>query len=163
MAAVLIAFDLRRGQILVGDVEQLGKLLSPGAPAGSGSSLEIQQSLPGQPGDASTSGPDPNGHRTSVREFARRFVHRRVYERIAILKYYGHWSEGRATVTTRELSDWFGLCGFKTPTRMDKALDNVMRQRHIVERRGVGQWALTAAGESVALDLLESTKAAPDE
>jgi hypothetical protein len=101
----------------------------------------------------------PDGNRTSVRDFARRFVNRKLYERIAILFYYAHRTENRSTLTSRDVSDWFGLCGFKVPARMDKALDNMMRQRHIVERTGPGQWALTATGESVALDLLETSVA----
>ena len=111
-----------------------------------------------QSGQGSTVG--PNGDRTSVREFARRFAHRKLYERIAILLYYAHKFERRSTLTSSEIRDWFGLCGFKTPVRMDKALDNLMRQRRMVERTGPGQWMLTAAGENVALDLLES--AAPN-
>jgi hypothetical protein len=83
-----------------------------------------------------------------------------LYERLAILFHYAREIEGRLTLTSRELTDWFGLCGFKAPARMDKALDNLKRQHHIVERTGPGQWALTAAGENVALDLLEPQPAA---
>ena len=160
MAGALIAFDLRLGQIFVGDGEQLGRLLRPVPPVGpDAGSVGVHQGQPAQSGEASTTTLNPNGHRTSVRDFARRFVHRKLYERIAILLYYAHRIEARSTLTSRDLSDWFGLCGFKIPVRMDKALDNVMRQRRIAERRGPGQWALTASGESVALDLLEPTSA----
>jgi hypothetical protein len=157
MASRLVAFDVRRGRIFIGGAEELTKVLNF-APA-IGVDGRSQAALPGQPAqrsEVSTTTVHPNGHRTSVRDFARRFASRKLYERIAILLYYTHRVEGRSTLTSKDLSDWFGLCGFKIPARMDKALDNVMRQRHMVERTGPGQWALTAAGESVALDLLEA-------
>jgi len=149
MAGRLVVFDVRRGRLFIGNGEELIKLID--ADGGS-------RTAPAQPangGDSSTNTTRINGHRTSVRDFARRFVSRKLYERIAILFYYAHRIDGRSTLTSRDLSDWFGLCGFKIPVRMDKALDNMMRQRHIVERTGPGQWSLTATGESVALDLLE--------
>jgi len=152
MGDPLVAFDLRRGRIFVGGGEELAKLLKLSPEA------EGQLARPGQLAQAGD-GSATNGYRTSVREFARRFAHRKLYERIAILLYYAHRIEDRSTLTPRDLNDWFGLCGFKTPTRMDKALDSLMRQRRIVERTGPGQWTLTAAGESVALDLLESAAA----
>ena len=152
MAGRLIAVDVRRGRLFIGDGEQLAQLMGV-----NGDSRTRLPSQSEQGGDVSTNAASPNGNRTSVRDFARRFVNRKLYERIAILFYYAHRTENRSTLTSRDLSDWFGLCGFKIPVRMDKALDNMMRQRHIVERTGPGQWALTATGESVALDLLETS------
>jgi hypothetical protein len=157
MAGRLVAFDVRRGRIFIGSAEELAKVLTVAPGTGvNGKNRAAPPGHPAQGNDVSTTTVHPNGHRTSVRDFARRFANRKLYERIAILLYYTHRVEGRSTLTSKDLSDWFGLCGFKIPARMDKALDNLMRQRHIVERTGPGQWALTAAGESVALDLLES-------
>ena len=150
MREPLVAVDLRRGRILVGDGEELAKLLAPSPNEGT-SGASSDQHAPGENSGASNS----NGHRKSVRDFARSFAHRKLYERVALLFYYAHHIEGRSTLTTRDLSDWFGLCGYRVPTRMDKSLDNLMRLRHIVERTGPKQWSITASGESVALDLLE--------
>jgi hypothetical protein len=150
MGVPVVTFDLQRGRIFVGDEEQLAKLfnlLPTSADEGKSPASSGQGALSS---DGSTLG-SPNGHRTSVRNFARGFANRKLYERVAILFHYAREIEGRFTLTSRELTDWFGLCGFKAPARMDKALDNLKR----VERTGPGQWALTAAGESVALDLLE--------
>jgi hypothetical protein len=154
MGNPLITFDLRRGRVFVGDGEDLAKLFKL-APIG----LDEAKPTVSNIGflDGPTQDANPTGSGVSVREFARRFAHRKLFERIAVLLHYAHRIEGRGTLTSRELSDWFGLCGFKTPVRMDKALDNLMRQRHMVQRAGPGLWALTAAGESVALDLLEAT------
>lgn len=149
MAEPLITFDLRRGRIFVGDVEELAKLLRVT------SAEQATPTLSLSPGAASA-GVLTDGNPLPLREFARPFAHRKLYERIALLLHYAR-SSGHSSITPKELSDWFGLCGFKTPVRMDKALDNVMRQRRLVERTGPGQWGLTAAGESVALDLLESS------
>lgn len=159
MAHPVVVFDVRRGRLLIGEREELATLLEVEpemAPDEGTKPAHPRQAA--QPSDASP-GSATNGNRISVRDFARRFAHRKLYERIAILLYYAHRMEDRSTLTSRDLRDWFGLCGFKTPVRMDKALDNVMRQRRIVERTGPGQWTLTTAGESVALDLLESADA----
>ena len=154
MGVPVVTFDLQRGRIFVGDEEQLVKLfkLLP-APSDEGKSpVASGQRVMSTEGSTRSAS---NEYRTSVRNFARGFANRKLYERVAILFHYAREIEGRFTLTSRDLSDWFGLCGFKVPARMDKALDNLKRQHHIVERTGQGQWALTATGENVALDLLE--------
>lgn len=151
MGEPLITFDLRRRRIFVGDGEELAKLLKLSSGAGEVESAPSNDEL------TAPAGGHANGHGASIRDFARRFARRKLYERIAILMHYARRNDNRSTVTVRELSDWFGLCGFKTPARMDKALDNLMRQRRMVERTGPGQWSLTSAGESVALDVLEAS------
>jgi hypothetical protein len=155
----LVTLDVRSGRIFVGDAEELAKLLKLGPATASerGSSTASGQGAPSV--EDLTTVSNSNGKRTTVREFARPFAQRKLYERIAILFHYAHRVEGRSSLTSRDLSDWFGLCGFKTPVRMDKALDNLKRQRRMVERTGPGQWALTAAGESIALDVLEPATA----
>ena len=154
MGVPLVSFDLQRGRIFVGDEEQLAKLfklLPTGSDEGKSATSSGQGALSSERSNLSNSNED----RMSVRNFARGFANRKLYERVAILFHYAREIEGRFTLTSRDLSDWFGLCGFKMPARMDKALDNLKRQHHIVERTGQGQWALTAAGQNVALDLLE--------
>ena len=154
MGVPVVSFDLQRGRIFVGDEEQLAKLfklLPAASDDGKSATSSGQGALPSEGSTLSNS----NGHRTSVRNLARGFANRKLYEKVAILFHYAREIEGRFTLTSRDLSDWFGLCGFKVPARMDKALDNLKRQHHIVERTGQGEWELTAAGENVALDLLE--------
>src|SRR5438552_2991106 len=116
MAHRLVAFDVQRGRIYIGDGEELAKLMSV-----NGGNRAALPSRPAQGGDVSTSTAHPNGTRTSVRDFARRFANRRLYERIAILSYYAHRIEGRSALTSRDLSDWFGLCGFKVRVRIAKS------------------------------------------
>jgi hypothetical protein len=152
MGVPVVSFDLQHGRIFVGDEEQLAKLfkLLPAA-SDEGKSATSSGAMSSERSTLSNS----NGHRTSVRNLARGFANRKLYEKVAVLFHYAREIEGRFTLTSRDLSDWFGLCGFKVPARMDKALDNLKRQHHIVQRTGQGEWELTAAGENVALDLLE--------
>jgi hypothetical protein len=155
MGVPVVSFDLQSGRIFVGDEEQLAKLfklLPAASDDGKSATSSGQATLSSQRSTLSNS----NGHRTSVRNLSRGFANRKLYEKVAILFHYAREIEGRFTLTSRDLSDWFGLCGFKAPARMDKALDNVKRLHHIVERTGQGEWELTAAGENVALDLLET-------
>ena len=150
----MITFDLQRGRIFVGEEEQLARLLKlfrTQSDEGGSAVSSAQGALSSE----RTSLNSPNGPRTSVRNFARGFANRKLYERVALLFHYAREIEGRSTLTSRDLSDWFGLCGFEVPVRMDKTLDNLKRQRHIVERTGPHEWALTATGENIALDLLE--------
>jgi hypothetical protein len=154
MGVPVVSFDLQRGRIFVGDEEQLAKLFKL-LPAASDDGKSATSSGQGALSSERSTLSNSNGHRTSIRNLARGFANRKLYEKVAILFHYAREIEGRFTLTSRDLSDWFGLCGFKLPARMDKALDNLKRQHHIVERTGQGEWELTAAGENVALDLLE--------
>jgi hypothetical protein len=153
MGVPVVSFDLQRGRIFVGE-EQLAKLFKL-LPAASDDGKSATSSGQGAAPSERLTLSNSNGRRTSVRNLARGFANRKLYEKVAILFHYAREIEGRSTLTSRDLSDWFGLCGFKVPARMDKALDNLKRQRHIVERTGQAEWKLTAAGENVALDLLE--------
>jgi hypothetical protein len=159
MAEPLVTFDFRQGRILIGgNGEELAKLFHQLSQTANTQASETTK-LFGQPADqASATNGATNGQRSAVRDFARRFSRRKLYERVVILIYYANRIERRSNVTTRELHDWFGLCGFKTPTRMDKALENVKHRGRFIERTGPRQWALTTAGENVALEILESSK-----
>jgi len=161
MAEPLVTFDLRHGRIVIGgNGDELAKLFKLAQPTGSEKDETTNSASQSSPTDkASTTIDTSNGQKSSVRRFARRFSHRKLYERVVILLYYATRVEGRTNATTRELHDWFGLCGFKTPTRMDKALENVKQRGRFVERTGPGQWTLTTAGENVALEILESPEA----
>lgn len=156
MGVPVVTFDLQQGRIFVGEEEQLAKLFK----------LLPTEADEGKPAASTGQGPlssegsslnSSNGHRTSVRNFARGFANRKLYERVALLFHYARENEGRSTLTSTDLRDWFGLCGFEVPVRMDKTLDNLKRQRHIVERTGPHEWELTATGENIALDILEPT------
>jgi hypothetical protein len=157
MGVPVVTFDLQRGRIFVGEEEQLAKLFKLLPTTQADDSKSAASSGPGALSSEGSSRSRPNGHRTSVRNFARGFANRKLYERVALLFHYAREIEGRSTLTSMDLRDWFGLCGFEVPVRMDKTLDNLKRQRHIVERTGPHEWALTATGENIALDLLEPT------
>src|SRR6266568_4846899 len=121
MGARVVAFDLLQGRLFVGGVEDLAKLLKPSPTISEGGNwgASIDQGISGAPALDVT---NLNGERKSVRAFARGFADRKLYERIAVLLHYAHRIEHRATLTARDLRDWFGLCGFKLPVRMDKAM-----------------------------------------
>jgi hypothetical protein len=160
MADPLVTIDLNQGRIIIGgNGEELVRLFTSNQPAGSEGANPAapahQQPLPTGLDHAVPQ----NGNRASVRDFAKRFAHRKLYERIVVLLYYANRVDGRSSLTTKELRDWFGLCGFETPTRMDKALDNMRYLRHLIERTGPGDWSLNTAGENVALEVLESPEA----
>ena len=156
MGVPVVTFDLQRGRIFVGEEEQLAKLFKL-LPTQADEGKSVASSGQGALSSEGSSLNSPNGHRTSVRNFARGFGNRKLYELVALLFHYAREIEGRSTLTSRDLSEWFGLCGFEVPVRMDKTLDNLKRQRHIVERTGPHEWALTPTGENIALDLLEPT------
>ncbi len=83
MGDPLVTFDLRRGRIFIGSGEELAKLfkLAPemGTDAGKLAASSGQAAVSSE---GSTAVANSNGYRTSVRDFARRFAHRKLYERI---------------------------------------------------------------------------------
>jgi hypothetical protein len=165
MSECRITFDLRRGIITVeGPATDVGKLFDGVrtlAPAIKHINIVSTEVLPaprgvdlGAPLDASDL--SPAGRKLGVRDFARQFTLENTYQRIAVIAYHNAKVAEKGTFSVKEMSDWFGLCGFKKPTQMAVALSDARRKYEYVQNKGRDQWAIAVGGENLVLELLES-------
>ncbi len=92
----------------------------------------------------------------TLRQFAKSLPLSNTYERIAAIAYYAIKVEDRASFSVKEMSDWFGLCGFQKPAIMAVALSDAKRKYGYVDNKGRDQWTITTAGENIIMQHKEN-------
>ena len=160
--SIKITFDLSAGQIVVegeeGDLMKLAEQAKSLAPSLSEiriltqkkqASLEKGESP--VPASVTVAARQP-----SIRDFAKSLNLSNTYERIAALAYHAIKTQGRASFSVKEISDWFGLCGFQKPTHMPAALSDAKRKYGYVDSKGRDQWSIATGGENIIIGLLEA-------
>ena len=90
--------------------------------------------------------------RPSIRDYAKKLDLRNTYERLAALGYYATKAEGKASFTVKDMTDWFGLCGFKKPQSMSVALSDAKRKYGYMISKGRDQWSIATGAENLMLE-----------
>jgi hypothetical protein len=166
MSDARVTFDFRRGTILVeGPADDLTKLFDAVRAAAptlkqinivtndTVGSVDVPMHEPVEPRTSSQRPP-------SMRDFARRFPFENIPQRIAVLAYYSAKYDQRPSFSVKEMSDWFGLCGFKKPTQMPVAMSDAKRKYGYVESKGRDQWTISTGGENLVLEMTEANNGA---
>lgn len=96
-----------------------------------------------------------NDRRPGVRDFARSINVSSIFEKITLLAYHSKEINKEPSFTAKEMSVWFGLCGFQKPAQMAVALSDTRRRLGYIDNKGRDQWVITTAGENFVLNLLE--------
>lgn len=150
-----LTFDLHAGRIVIEGAEvELIKILQE-AKSIAPHFKDINIHGEAASADDARGGVTPSGRKTTVREFAKGLPVNNFYERIAAIAYHAIKLEGRASFAPKEMSDWFGLCGFQKPSNMRMAFNDAKRKYGYIDRKGHGQWTITTGGENIILEMLE--------
>ncbi len=165
--SIKVTFDFANSQIVVegeqGDLLKIAEQAKALAPTLSEIRILTQkiQSAPAKGDVTLESVPGQVSRQPSIREFGRSLNLSNTYERIAALAYHANKIQGRASFSVKEVSDWFGLCGFQKPAQMPTALADAKRRYGYVENKGRDQWCITTGGENIIIGLLESQRQSP--
>lgn len=79
-------------------------------------------------------------------------------ERLAAIAYYVKHHEEEETVSPKQMSRWFTICGFQKPSQMGVAFSDARRQHGYVENVGRGEWRITTNGENLIIGKLNETE-----
>ena len=155
--AVKVTFDFKAGQILVegaeGDLIKIAQEAKSLAPLLSEIRIiteQVHAKVP-ESHDASLNS-NLESNKRSMREFAKSLSLSNTYERIAALAYYAIKVENKPSFTVKEISNWFGLCGFKKPAVMPVALSDTKRKYGYIDSKGRDQWIISTSGENLILE-----------
>lgn len=96
----------------------------------------------------------------SLKQFAKSLLLSTAYERIAAIAYYVNKIEDRSTFSVKEMTEWFGVCGFKKPALMPVAMSDAKRKYGLVDNKGRDKWAVTAKGEDLIARLTKESRCA---
>ena len=154
--AVKVTFDFKAGQILVegaeGDLIKIAQEAKSLAPLLSEIRIITEQVNSKSLEVANTTSSDVEPNKRSMRDFAKSLSLGNTYERIAALAYYAIRVENKSSFSVRDISNWFGLCGFKKPAVMPVALSDTKRKYGYVDSKGRDQWIISTAGENLILE-----------
>ncbi|OGX05838.1 MAG: hypothetical protein A2Z88_05725 [Omnitrophica WOR_2 bacterium GWA2_47_8] len=158
--SVKITFDFVNGQIVVegaeGNLLKLAEQAKSIAPNLSEIRIITQQKQSKSEIPNSVQATDTRT--VSLRDFAKSLNLNNTYERIAAIAYHAIKIQGRASFSVKEMSDWFGLCGFKKPSIMSVAFSDTKRKYGYIDSKARDQWNITTSGENIIIGLLESKK-----
>jgi hypothetical protein len=96
----------------------------------------------------------------TMKQFSRQLQLENAYERVAAIAYYAKLYENRQAFSPKEMSDWFGHCGFAKPTQMGVVLFDAKRRHNYVESAGHGQYKLTTNGDNLVIGKLNKVESA---
>jgi hypothetical protein len=96
--------------------------------------------------------------KSTLRDFVRALPLSSISEKIAGIAYYAIKIEGRQSFSSREMGDWFGLCGFQKPSVMSVAFSDAKRKYRFIDSKGRDQWTVTTDGENKILEKLEQNR-----
>lgn len=87
----------------------------------------------------------------TLRQFARSLSLSSVAEKMAAIAYYVKRFEEKATFSPKEMTGWFGACGFEIPKAMPVAVFNAAKNNRFFSNVGYGQWKLDRPGENFVI------------
>jgi hypothetical protein len=159
-----ITFDFSRQQVAIegehAHIVEVLTLVQKVAPAISHIQI-VQSGSPGSP--ATPTQGSSNGHQETphasqnggsqvqtLRQFARGLQLDNTSERIAAIAYHMKQHD-KPTFSPKEMSDWFGICGFQKPAQMPVAVSDAKRKYMYLESAGHGAWKLTTNGDNLVI------------
>jgi hypothetical protein len=166
-----LTFDFDRRQIVIdGDAPQMVDILQAARElAPLLSQIQINTTGPSTASPAPSAGErlaatPPNGSVTAatgqtMKQFVRQLQLANHYERIAAIAYYVKLFENRPTFSPKEMSEWFGHCGFTKPSQMSVVVFDARRRHGFIDTAGHGQYKLTTNGDNLVIGKLNQLEA----
>jgi hypothetical protein len=155
---IKITFDFGMKQIIIeggeGDLIKVAQEVKSLAPQFSEIRILTEQ-IASNPQERQPSFSEVGPKAGSLRQFAKSLPLSNSYERIAAIAYYVIKIEKKPFFSVKEMSDWFGLCGFQKPALMPVALSDAKRKYGYVDNKGRDRWTISTAGENRIMELKE--------
>jgi hypothetical protein len=167
---VKVTFDFDKRQIAIdGDAPQMVEILQAArelAPLLSQIQINTvasaptaaRQSAERSTGGAATNGSSPVNIGMTMKQWVRQLRLDNNYERVAAIAYYAKMYESRQAFSPKEMSDWFGHCGFTKPAQMAVVVFDAKRRHNFLDTAGHGQYKLTTNGDNLVIGKLNEVE-----